>query len=88
MAGEGDARVTEPSDKQVVLTRQETQDRWVLHLLSEGDYRVQLTDRFISACRVIEQYPATGWSYETRKTRKGLEIKVSGGGNDRLLILQ
>ena len=85
---QGMPALTEPADKQVVVTRQETQDRWVLHLLSQGDYSVQLTDKFISARRVVEQYPATGWSYQTRKNPKGLEIKVSGGGDDRLLILR
>jgi len=80
--------VTEPSEKQVVLTRQAAQGRWVLHLLSDGDYRVQLSDRFTSAGRVIEQYPAQGWSYETLRRAGCLEIRVQGEAPDRLLVLE
>jgi len=85
---EGMPVVTEPADKQAVLTRQEKRGRWVLHLLSDGDYRVRLADKYISVKEVVKQYPAKGWSCETRKTREGLEFKISGRAKDRLLILK
>ena len=78
----------EPADKQVVLARQEAQGRWVLHLLSEGDYRVLLAAETVGAKRVVEQYPAQGWSYEVSQRGDDLEISVTGVAKDRLLVLE
>ena len=77
-----------PADKQVVLTRQAAKGRWVLHLLSNGDYRVRLKADMVTARRVVEQYPAEGWSYKVSQGAKELEIEITGEAKDRLLVLE
>lgn len=74
--------------KQVILTRQAKQKRWVLHLLSDGNYAVDIRKPFASPTRVVSQYPADGWSCEVQKTDSGLRIMVTGKATDRLLVLE
>ena len=77
-----------PADKQAILTRQEKEKRWILHLLRDGDYAVDIRKDFALSTRIIRQYPAEGWKAEAEKTGAGLRISVRGAAKDRLLVLQ
>ena len=80
--------VTEPSSKRALLTRQEKQNRWILHLMDNGDYAVGI-DRNLAAPKSISgQYPSDGWSAELKTTPSGVRIEVRGNARDRLLVLQ
>jgi len=77
-----------PADKQVILTRQEKQNRWVLHLIGNGDYSVEIDNRPAGPRRIAGQYPGPGWSATLQQTAAGVRIEVSGDAKDRLLILK
>jgi len=77
-----------PGDKQVILTRQDARDRWVLHLLADGQYTVQVDNRFAAASKVVGHYPPDGWMFHVQRTKSGLHIEVEGRATDRLLVLQ
>jgi hypothetical protein len=79
--------VSDP-EKQVVLSHQEKQDRYVLHLLGDGDYSIFIDKYFVGIDKAMKQYPETGWDYNVEETRNGVQIKVSGNAKDRLLVLQ
>ena len=76
-----------PSDKQAILTYQENSKRWILHLVSNGQYTIQLVGT-AGPTKVVSQYPADNWSYEARPATDGLQIKVNGEAQDRLLVLE
>lgn len=78
----------EPADKQVILTRQEKQNRWVLHLIGDGDYSVEIDNRFGGPRRIAGQYPGSGWSATLKELETGVRVEVSGDAKDRLLILE
>jgi hypothetical protein len=77
-----------PAQHRAILTRQERQHRWVLHLLDEGPYVVEICRDWAAPTRAVEQYPATGWNYKLEKTSTGLRIEVHGEAGDRLLVLE
>lgn len=76
-----------PSDKQVILTRQQAKRRWILHLLDDGEYTIDIDTHAAELNTVIGQYPPTGWSFELQQLERGLRVKVSGDARDRLLVL-
>ena len=77
-----------PTDKQVVLTRQEKQNRWILHLLDDGDYTVEIGRDFAAPAKIAGLYPAEGWTARFERTDAGTRITVSGNAANRLLVLQ
>jgi len=77
-----------PVDKQVVLTRQDKQHRWVLHLISDGDYSVNISNAFAPMSKVASLYPDKGWECTLEKTADGVCLKVKGGAKDRLVALE
>ena len=79
--------VSDPQ-KQVILSHQKKQNRYILHLLSDGDYSIFIDKNFVNIDKVIKQYPETGWDYSVEKTKNGIKIKISGDSKDRLLVLQ
>jgi hypothetical protein len=78
--------VSDPQ-KQVILSHQRKQNRYVLHLLGDGDYSVFVDKSFVEIDKAIKQYPEKGWGYSVEKTKKGVQIRVSGNAKDRLLVL-
>lgn len=80
--------IVEPAEKRVLLTRQDRVGRWVLHLLDEGTYAVQINRPWATPTKTAAQYPAAGWSYQVEHTAAGLRIAVEGQAGDRLLVLE
>lgn len=78
----------QPPESRVILTRQEKQRRWVLHLLDDGPCTVEIRREFAAPARVVSQSPASGWKCVVEKTVAGLQIKASGKATDRLLVLE
>jgi hypothetical protein len=76
-----------PPGKQAILTRQSGASRWVLHLLSDGDYDIDIDKRSAPVSEVIEAYPANGWRYNAQSTARSMRIHVQAG-TDRLLVLR
>jgi hypothetical protein len=79
--------VSDPG-KQVILSHQEKLNRYVLHLLGEGDYSVFIDEDLAVIDKPISQYPLLGWEYSSSKIKNGIQIKVSGNAENRLLVLQ
>jgi len=77
-----------PANKQAILTHQQSQSRWVLHLLSDGDYVVEIHRDFAAPKNTVGQFPADGWSSDIKRTETGLCVTVRGQAKDRLLVLQ
>lgn len=77
-----------PDGFQVVLTEQAEQKRWVLHLIGDGDYSVQLDGRRVAAKRVAERYPREGWECRGEETPAGLRVIVRGAARDRVVVLE
>ena len=77
-----------PADKQVVLTRQENHHRWVLHLLGDGDYSVNIGKDFAAINKVASLYPDKGWECTMERTAEGVCLKVKGAAKDRLVALE
>lgn len=80
--------VVQPPESRVILTRQEKQRRWVLHLLDDGPCTIEIRREFAAAARVVSQYPASGWTCVAEPTGTGLRIQISGQATDRLLVLE
>ncbi len=78
----------QPPQCQVVLTEQAAEHRWVLHLISGGEYTVEIARSQVPAAKVSRQYPPTGWSYRLEPAPAGLRIHVGGQAQDRLLVLE
>jgi hypothetical protein len=77
-----------PPDKQVVLARQEKQNRWILHLLNEGDCQVELRSGLASPKRIATKCPETGWNAELVQVAGGVRLVIQGEAKDRLLVLE
>jgi hypothetical protein len=77
-----------PADKQVILAQQPRQGRWVLHLLSDGDYTVSIGRQMAMPTRIVDRYPGGGWSAEVKLDPSGARIEVRGKAKNRLLVLQ
>ena len=77
-----------PAGRQVVLTRQEQHHRWVLHLIGDGDYSVDIGRRFAAITRVATLYPGKGWECTLEQTADGVRLKVRGAAKDRLVALE
>ncbi|MCX6927266.1 MAG: hypothetical protein NT154_29290 [Verrucomicrobia bacterium] len=73
--------------KQAILTWQKSQKRWILHLISDGDYTVDIRKDFAAAARIAGKFPSDGWEATLAPTATGVRIKVQGNANDRLLVL-
>jgi Hypothetical glycosyl hydrolase 6 len=73
---------------QVVLTHQPAAKRWVLHLISDGDYAVEVRRDQVPATTVIDRYPPAGWTYRIERETDRLQIRVEGQAGDRLLVLE
>ncbi|MCX6911062.1 MAG: hypothetical protein NTY01_23885 [Verrucomicrobia bacterium] len=78
----------QPPESRVILTRQERQHRWVLHLLDDGPCTVEIRREFAAATKIARQYPASGWKCAAEKTAAGLRINASGQVGDRLLVIE
>jgi len=78
----------QPADKRVILTRQERARRWVLHLLDDGPYTVEIHGALASPVKAVAQFPASGWSYKLQAAPAGLRITLAGDAQDRLLVLE
>jgi hypothetical protein len=78
----------QPPEVRVILTRQEKQHRWVLHLLDDGPCTVEIRREFVPATKITHQFPTSGWKCAVEKTDVGLRIKASDRASDRLLVLQ
>ena len=87
LAGPAPIQVT-PADKQVVLTFQKKFHRWVLHLLSKGDYTIEIRRDFAAPVKLIGQYPPHGWNAVMKQNGAGVRIEVEGNARDRLLVFQ
>jgi nicotinamidase-related amidase len=79
--------VSDP-EKQVILAHQEKQNRYILHLLGEGDYSVYIDRELADITSPIGHYPLTGWDYQISEKKDGLLIEVSGKAENRILALQ
>ncbi len=80
--------VTPAEKNPVILTRLTEARRWVLHLIADGDYTVQLHRDRAPVTRVVEHYPPTGWEYRAEPAATGLRLIIRGGAQDRLLVLE
>lgn len=80
--------ITLPPEKRAYLTWQAAARRWILHLLDEGDYGVDLRREYAAPTRVQAQYPAQGWSAILRPGETGVRVIVSGGASNRLVVLE
>ncbi|MCX6928219.1 MAG: hypothetical protein NT154_34165 [Verrucomicrobia bacterium] len=80
--------VTSPPDKRVVLTWQAKPRRWILHLMAAGDYAVHIRSDYAALKRVAGLYPATGWRADMRPDESGVQLEVSGGAQNRMVVLE
>ena len=77
-----------PVEKLVILTRQDRQNRWILHLLSDGDYSIIISNKFAPIKKVESLYPDKGWECTLEKTVDGICVNVKGAAKDRLVVLE
>jgi len=88
LSGSPPVTVAGRAGTQVVLTHQPAAKRWVLHLISDGDYTVEIRCDQIPAKAVADRYPPDGWSYRIEHETDRLHIRVEGQAGDRLLVLE
>ena len=76
-----------PAGKQAILTRQggEAVDAAPD---CDGDYTVEIHKTYAAPTKIVERYPAEGWSFRTMPTESGLRIQVFGQSPNRLLVLE
>jgi hypothetical protein len=75
-------------EKQVILSRQEKSQRYILHFLGDGDYSVFISRDFAEISESMSQYPSFGWIHSLSQTGNGIQIQVSGDADNRLLVLR
>jgi hypothetical protein len=78
----------QPAESRAILTRQEKERRWVLHLLDDGPCTVEIRRAFAAPTRIASRYPAAGWECVAEPTESGLKISTRGQATDRLLVLE
>ena len=88
LAGAAPLRMDEPQQALALLTRQPVKKRWILHLISDGDCTVTLSQAQVPVSKVTAQFPTGGWTYRAEPATNGLRISVSGREKDRLLVLE
>ncbi len=88
LSGSPPVTVTGHAGAQVVLTHQPAAQRWVLHLISDGDYAVEVRRNQVPATTVIDHYPPQGWTIRIERQTDRLQIRVEGQAGDRLLVLE
>jgi hypothetical protein len=79
--------VSDPK-KQVILSHQDDHNRYILHLLGDGDYSISIDKDFANITKGLDMYPVKGWGFDLERTNAGVTIHVSGNAQDRLLILR
>jgi hypothetical protein len=79
--------VSDP-EKQVILCYQEKSQRYILHFLGDGDYAVFIGRDFADISASVSQYPSSGWNHILSEIDNGVQIKVSGEADNRLLVLR
>jgi hypothetical protein len=77
-----------PADKQVILTRQDQQHRWILHLMDDGDCSINISKDYAPLSKVVSLYPDKGWECTLEKTPLGVCVKASGVAKDRLIVME
>lgn len=87
LAGPLPLRVTPPG-RQVILTRQAKDNRWILHLLGDDAITVSIGADFAPVREVAALYPPKGWDCTLEKTPDGVKIIASGNAKDRLVVLK
>jgi len=88
LAGPPPVVVTPCESCQAVLTTQPDKRQWVLHLISDGDYSVELNRRHVPATRIVDRYPKEGWQCQNERIATGLSLMIRGPARDRLLVLK
>ncbi len=76
-----------PREKQAILTHQPGKRRWIVHLMDDGDYTIELSRESVPAKQVVDRYPKSGWEHAVEPTAGGLRIRVRGNARDRLLVV-
>jgi hypothetical protein len=88
LAGPPPVTVSGPGDPQVVLTHQPRQQRWILHLISGGDYTIAVRQDHVPAKRVGAAYPKGNWTWKSESLGGVLRLGATGPADDRMLILE
>ena len=88
LSGSPPVTVTGHAGTQVVLTHQPNVKRWILHLISDGDYTIDIRCDQIPARTVADRYPTDGWTYRIERGNDCLRIRVEGQAGDRYLVLE
>lgn len=85
----GELPIHVENGKQVVLTHQPDLDRWILHLIDEGDYQIRIKRDFAAFGKIDATFPDSS-HLQTDIKSDGTDwlITVKGDLADRLLVLK
>jgi hypothetical protein len=88
LAGPLPVTVTPAEKSPVIITHQPQAKRWIVHVISEGDYTLDIDRACVPASRVVERYPKSGWECRESTTPTGIQLGIRGKAQDRLLVLE
>jgi nicotinamidase-related amidase len=77
-----------PDSEQVIMTYQEIEKQWILHILSDEELVIDIDHHYANPKRIIKIYPENGWKAETQKKAYGLRIHAAKGAQNRLIVLK
>ncbi|MFC3199647.1 isochorismatase family protein [Parapedobacter deserti] len=85
----GELPIQVKNSKQVVLTHQPDQSRWILHLIDDGDYQIRIKKNFAGFGKIDTTFPESSeLNAELKEDGDHLVISVKGDRDDRLLVLK
>jgi hypothetical protein len=90
LAGPLPVTVTPAEKGPAIITRQpeSVPQRWIVHLIGDGDYTLRLDRGCVPATKVVDRYPKSGWQHHATATAAGLQLEIHGNAQDRLLVLE
>jgi hypothetical protein len=88
LAGPLPVTVSPAGKNPVIVTHQPQAKRWIVHLISDGDYTLHIDRGCVPASKVVDRYPQSGWNCRESTTPTGLQLEIRGGAQGRLLVLE
>lgn len=88
LAGPAPLTVLKPVDGQGILAQQSSRERWVIHLISDGDIEIEVDTKRVPIQSVEALYPPQGWDVSVRMHEDRARILATGRTSDRLVVFR
>jgi len=78
----------QPANEQVIMTFQEAEKRWILHLIGDAELEITIAKPYAAPQRIERIYPEHGWSASSEVDGSHLTIHAGRGAENRVIVLK